>query len=412
VIQGPQLRYMGTKRELVPYVKACVDKHAGSRSRFVDLFAGTGAVAGSLVHGPHVTCSDALGFPAVLARARFLRRSEALSINDERRLAALAAAHAQPLLEANSQAMGSESQCLTTGHAATRNLIAEATHVGNSPSLQAAARDAAERGDHVLALLYFARGYFSTAQAIALDAHRRAIDQLYPDADEPRCSWVTASARDVLLAAWLLTASRIMNSPGHCAQFLRSNSEVSHARVAAAWRRSVTAEFGRIGRELRPLGDSEWRRSNRVMQCDATAIPEQISRRWCNSVLYADPPYTKDHYSRYYHVLETLLRYDYPTSRGAGRVRDDRHLSAFCYRSRAAQGFQDLAATAAAVGAPLIVSYPAAGLLSADELRAALEPYGQVTVAAEIGHAHSTLGGSPGRAKTAVVERLYVLRPH
>jgi hypothetical protein len=28
--------------------------------------------------------------------------------------------------------------------------------------------------------------------------------------------------------------------------------------------------------------------------------------------VYLDPPYTRDEYSRYYHVLETLVRYDYP----------------------------------------------------------------------------------------------------
>lgn len=36
--------------------------------------------------------------------------------------------------------------------------------------------------------------------------------------------------------------------------------------------------------------------------------------------VYLDAPYTRDEYSRYYHVLETLVRYGYPASIGRGRV--------------------------------------------------------------------------------------------
>ena len=31
-----------------------------------------------------------------------------------------------------------------------------------------------------------------------------------------------------------------------------------------------------------------------------------------NKIVYADPPYTRDHYSRFYHVLETISLFDSP----------------------------------------------------------------------------------------------------
>ena len=36
--------------------------------------------------------------------------------------------------------------------------------------------------------------------------------------------------------------------------------------------------------------------------------------------MYLDAPYTREEYSRYYHLLETLVRYKYPDSIGVGRV--------------------------------------------------------------------------------------------
>jgi adenine-specific DNA methylase len=84
-------------------------------------------------------------------------------------------------------------------------------------------------------------------------------------------------------------------------------------------------------------------------------------------VLYADPPYTRDHYSRFYHVLETMcLRDDPPISRvtkggsravSRGSYREDRHQSPFCIRSAAPAAFEALFAAARRRDLPLALSY-------------------------------------------------------
>lgn len=401
------IRYMGTKRHLVPHVLQVVHGLRKPPTRFVDLFAGTGSVAASMEDRMSVTCSDALRFPAQLAKPRFLRRrgpaaAAASSISLARELI-------RPRLSARGQDLAAEQAALKSGYEQTGRLIQEARHAGNDAGKGAAARKAARAGSYSMATLYFARGYFSTYQAICLDALRQAIDELHP----PMTEVVTdrSSERDTLLAAWLITASRIMNSPGHTAQFLRANNPISHQRVDAAWRRCPLAEFSRAVELVRPLGRSHWRRGNSVLCQDATTVESGTSKTWGSAVLYADPPYTKDHYSRYYHVLETLLAYDYPTSRGAGRLRDDRHQSDFCYRTRASAGFAKLGELSASSGAPLLVSYPSAGLIGADELIAALEPFGRVALAAQAAHRHSTLGGTPGHASQDVTECIYLLTP-
>jgi adenine-specific DNA methylase len=41
-------------------------------------------------------------------------------------------------------------------------------------------------------------------------------------------------------------------------------------------------------------------------------------------LVYLDAPYKREEYSRYYHVLETLVQYDYPSCTGVGKTPNKR----------------------------------------------------------------------------------------
>ncbi len=82
---------------------------------------------------------------------------------------------------------------------------------------------------------------------------------------------------------------------------------------------------------------------------------------------YADPPYTIDHYSRFYHVLETIVLYDFPklmekSLNGEmtlmnGLYREDRHQSPFSIKSKVKEAFEKLLKGALSFNAPIILSY-------------------------------------------------------
>ena len=107
------------------------------------------------------------------------------------------------------------------------------------------------------------------------------------------------------------------------------------------------------------------RRSHQVIRADyadALASLENVS------VVYADPPYTRDHYSRFYHVLETMCLWDDPgvsTTRirasnailSRGMYRADRHQSPFCIKSQAPEAFAKLFSAVERMNAPLVLSY-------------------------------------------------------
>lgn len=84
-------------------------------------------------------------------------------------------------------------------------------------------------------------------------------------------------------------------------------------------------------------------------------------------VIYADPPYTRYHYSRYYHILETICLHDnpqisttFPNGKGGlsrAIYRNDRHQSPFCIKSKAPQAFDDLFMYASKAQASIVLSY-------------------------------------------------------
>jgi adenine-specific DNA-methyltransferase len=249
-----------------------------------------------------------------------------------------------------------------------------------------------------LATAYFGGGYFGTRQAMELDAIRYALDVADLDV-----------SRDWLLSTWLSAGAAIINTPGHTAQFLKPTSPSVAQRILRQRRRSAWGEFASRLEAVQPVGDASWRRANRVTSEEALDI---IGQRAFDSVgvVYADPPYTKDQYSRYYHVYETLYLYDYPGATGEGRYRQGRFRTGFSLASEVGSSFQLLIQRIAARGLPLVLSYPASGLLTRCHVEVAdllASEFRRVSVE-EVEADHSTFGASTGSRSKKAMERIYV----
>jgi adenine-specific DNA methylase len=205
----------------------------------------------------------------------------------------------------------------------------------------------------------FGGTYFSFAQAAAIDALRSSITVL--DArDQPRA-----------LAALLSVTSHCVNTVGK--QFaqpprLRKKSgNITSILVERALRDRALDVFQHYGdwSDRWRVACTPPRLEGRAVCADfRTFLGDPDTRA---SAIYADPPYTIDHYSRFYHVLETLVRYDSPTlgrmNKGGkarimrGLYRDDRHQSPFCVPSKAEAAFEALFSGAVTCNAPLVLSY-------------------------------------------------------
>ena len=155
------------------------------------------------------------------------------------------------------------------------------------------------------------------------------------------------------------------------------------------------------------MGTPEWRAGNLVIQGDATSVLASLRHR-PNSVIYVDPPYTKDHYSRFYHVYEELYLYRFPSVSGVGIYPNARFASRFSIKSQAFDAYRDLFYHAARVAPAMVVSLPETTFLGATEetLLPIVERTHEVLSITRVPHHHSSLGGSPGFARTPVVELL------
>ncbi|TLZ44536.1 MAG: hypothetical protein E6K21_19340 [Gammaproteobacteria bacterium] len=262
------------------------------------------------------------------------------------------------------------------------------------------------RSPHLFATRYSGT-FFGIKQAIEADAIVAALKdrQTACKSADDKLRWGTIALGRALL--------KISNSPGHFAQYLKPKA-TTYRRYLALRRRSLWAEWLASTACLGPLGDPEWRRGNRAFNQDSLALLPRLARAKAEiGVIYADPPYTNDQYSRFYHLLETLCLYDYPKTTGAGLYRPNRFHTAFSIKSKAAHALQTLVETSAKTGADLILSYPRGGVAieaGADIPRMLRRNFRRVEVCHSAPQQHSTFGASKGSARAEATEVVYLAR--
>ena len=117
--------------------------------------------------------------------------------------------------------------------------------------------------------------------------------------------------------------------------------------------------------------------------------------------IYVDPPYTNAHYSRFYHILETLVKYDYPSIEYFGRYRNDRYQSPFCIKSKAIQEFDNIIKLSYANKKNLVISYSDTSqcIISKSEVIKRCQKYYNNVTVNEIDYQYRNFGQKPNKVK-------------
>ncbi len=403
---------MGNKDDLASRIVAAT-RGLAPGAPLIDMFGGMCSVAGAMAPtGRHAWANDVQHFAVLAARCLLTtRRAPPDRARVERALAAPYRRNLAALRERFGSEASSERTILRSDAPSSYLSAAESwSHIGNDEALASEAavlRSAPQTFPYRLASITFAWGYFGLTQAMQLDSLRYAIDIAQSEGalTGPDAAW----CRLALLGA----ASRVASAPGHFAQFLRGETEAGLARVKRQRRRAAWDQCLSGLERLRPFGTVDWRRGNRVFRSDALDLWSRLDRAAPeNALLYADPPYSKEHYSRYYHVLETLERYDYPSASGVGRYRADRFRTPFSVRTEVEDAMDRLCSSIAERGWTLMLSYPSSGLLTAGlglDLNDVLaRHFSTVRLAFETSTHHSTLGARHGQSSKSVREFLWI----
>jgi adenine-specific DNA-methyltransferase len=408
---GIAVGYMGTKRYLAGSVADVIS--SCKRGIVLDAFAGMCSVGEAVGSSRTVWNNDVQVFASEVAKALFTSKTPPPSAGDAVRcLFPDFCRNRRALTKRFWERLELEADALQAEDCVPLLIYqASASHVGNNPSLNLERRKLFLNPRAVpyrLATISFADGYFGLSQAIEIDSIRYAADRALSaaaiDADEHR--WI--------VIALCQASAKVATTTGHFAQYMKP-SEKNFKRFRHQRTKSVWAELLECLANLTPLGSTTWRRKNRVFRQDCLSLVTDIKlEKQRPSVVYADPPYTADHYSRYYHVWETLALYDYPESFGAGRYRPDRFVTPFSIKTTVAQSVERLVKGCRDLGADLVLSYPNNGLLqltSEDPLKILKRSYRKVEIAHCIDYKHSTMGASKGASKNDVKEYIYLARP-
>lgn len=288
-----------------------------SRRRFVDLFSGSAAVSIHMARTSKtsVFASDIQQYSAILANAVIARDDE---FSWERSW--------------NAWFRRAKTFCRSYRPPVVRNLTrARAGEI----------RDWCFRRRCLPITKAYGGHYFSAKQALQIDALRQTLP-------------AATRSRTIALAALIRAASRCAAAPGHTAQPLQpTRSGKKH--LIDAWSRDV---FDKTKASFEEMSSLFAKKSGVAAVGDANVIANKLKK---TDLVFIDPPYSGVHYSRFYHVLETIARGRCGKVDGVGRypARRSRPQSKYSAATSSRAALDDLFKTVARCGAKAIVTFPA-----------------------------------------------------
>lgn len=368
------IHYLGSKLRLVEPLRLALDQVDPARGPVCDLFSGSGTVSAALAASRNVISVDIQEYSRVLCSA--VLKPAGISDSEAREFIQRAGGKGHAAgLSAAAPLIEYEERCLDKARKGQYEPICEliehaaivAFHRADRPSVQPPLEKAHQHtlrlldanAAKMLMLRHFGGLYFSYQQAVELDS-------LLIAAHEEK-----EHVRDSLLAAIISTASEIVNTVGkHFAQPIRprgSDGMPKRHLIAKILRDrdlAIGPLFSTWLNRYRSLPKTGCK--HQAIRADYVDALTNLDRKL--GVVYADPPYTRDHYSRFYHVLETMCLWDDPgvsmtrirtetETFSRGMYRAERHQSPFCIKSQAPVAFERLFAAVRDLQVPLVLSY-------------------------------------------------------
>lgn len=322
--------YMGSKRNLAGFLVEAISSVLHEDGIVLDLMCGSGAASGAFNKVWRTIASDVQNFCQLLATVQgggFSGDKGKVLLN---KILPLARKHVADLLEILSNAVNKEEKILH-GDIGTELLDEyrdfmrsfptyprEAEYLNWAPKYEVEKRKLNPKlYPFCLFTAYFANVYFGLRQCIEIDSLRFAIDQIE---DEYERRWA--------LGALITTLSALGTThAAHFAQPIINDAEdlnlLNLPKVLEQRAYSAIHEFSvrlmnlseASERCVRPIETipGPWKKTLLTLEKSLNNKPV---------VVYVDAPYKREEYSRYYHVLETIVSYSYPSSIGKGKLPD------------------------------------------------------------------------------------------
>ncbi|SET46061.1 D12 class N6 adenine-specific DNA methyltransferase [Natronincola peptidivorans] len=371
------IHYLGSKLRILEFIGKVIDDIDPTNSRVCDLFSGSGTVSQFLSKNRPVTAIDIQEYSRVLTSSVLKPLSSYYSV-EKVVSECINSEHYKKLMWCLEPMIECEEKFIEEALQGSPFFICDLVENGSiikfeegcceaeTVMLKEALSKSADRlkesnfiiGPEALTSRYFGGTYFSFKQSVQLDAlleYSLSLD---------------INDRDTFTAAILSAASDIVNTVGkQFAQPLKpfdsdGKPKKSIVNKIVTDRKNNAFEIFSLKLESF-LGLRKTNFDHRTYRMDFSDALDNLSKDV--KVVYADPPYTRYHYSRYYHVLETICLRDNPKisktivkgkekfSRGI--YRNDRHQSPFSIKTQAKEAFDTLFKKVSQNNSSLVLSY-------------------------------------------------------
>lgn len=400
------LKYMGNKRGLLNWLMPILEEQLDVGDTVLDLFAGTSSVGYALKDKNKILANDIQEYSTVISRA-LLEFDETIEEDDfinnllpyyKKNWIALSEIYEPALKDERSvleRSNSSKYQLYSKKIPKYGHLVKNDKYNLNSYCKENFV-DERRKNPHsfpfMLFCIYYADSFFSLEQCIEIDSLRYAIE------NEDK-----TTKKAVYLSCLMYALSKAVNSSGHFAEYLKHNSLESSQTILEQRRDSVLKHFLNKLSEFKNIYvQKDWK--NESFNFDWKDVISHLAKHdRLNDVklIYIDPPYTSAQYSRFYHIPETLVKYDYPrltldkkTEKPVkGAYRNDRVQSSFSKISAAEQAFSEIFAIISKnTRSTLAISYSDNSLVKpVDKLVDIANNYYQIVKKIN-GHSHSAQG--------------------
>lgn len=323
-MDGGCVRYMGSKKYLLQNgLGKLLKKELKTCNRFIDLFAGSGTVSWFAAENSkaEIIGCDLQEYGAILVQS-VVGRTSALDVKNIKKL----------WIDKAKEKIKKDAFYL-------ESLQKFGTFDKKSVPVKEAASYCEDFAKGTISKAYGGH-YFSPQQARIFDILLLELPE-----EEPY--------RSVCLASLIEAASDCSSSPGHTAQPLRPNVDAL-PYIADYWSMDV---FERVESALKDISPRFAKKEGYGKVVDAIEFAEELKK---GDLVFVDPPYSSEQYSRFYHVLETIARGSCSTVSGAGRYPplSERPSSKFSLVTEAKKNMSTLLKKLSESSARVIITFP------------------------------------------------------
>jgi adenine-specific DNA-methyltransferase len=311
------MKYMGSKRGMLANgLGRVLDREIGKAKRFIDLFSGSSVVArhAACRHAIPVLAYDLQHYSKVLAGAVIARDLPLDAADIWLKWRKRAQTHLSKL----------------NGVPAPATITSKTVQAVRTWSSQQAGNVTHAYGGH----------YYSAIQASWIDCLLATLPN-------------SPAEHQVALASLIDAASQAAAAPGHTAQPFQP-TRGSKKYLAGAWRVNIEEK---VAASLAAIGSIHAKKIGKSKVADANSAARSMRE---GDLTFVDPPYSGVHYSRFYHVLETIAREGCGDVSGIGRYppTEERPRSRYSLKGESIEALDELLFTIASKGARAIVTFP------------------------------------------------------